>query len=152
MTTTNADRLLELRALVASEHATREQIRKSDKFLSLQAQIVKLTENLSGMTAGIADHSAEYTAAEKAMIAEMAQTGVGKIGNIVAHYRKTNAVNGSRLYRAVGEDIGLFMEIATVSQKALKEFAKGNPDLKDELLGCIEETGQVIDSLTFLDS
>ena len=140
-----------LRAAVADESLKRDAIRKSDKYVKLQEKILKLTADLDAMCSGIPDSAAEYDEAQLALIDEMKRTGDDRVGNFVAHYRHRKAVNGARLFNVLGNDIGLFMEIATVSQKNLNEFAKGNPDLKKELVGCVEDAGKEIDSLTFLD-
>lgn len=143
-----AEKIEELAKACADEHDQREEIRKGKKYMEKQAAIVKLSGELDAMLEDVPDSVPDFEKAKKDMIAEMQQSGRAKIGKVSARYTKSNRVNGAGVFRTLGEDIGLFMEIATISQKSLKEWAKGNPDLKDELIDCIEEAGQTVTDIS----
>lgn len=123
---------------------------QSEEYRNLQLSIENAQALQKSMLSNVPDSSVEYATLKRQVIAEFQSKGIEKHGNVVAQFKERKEVNTRRVLDVLAGDVGLFMELATVQQTKLKDFAKSNPNIKKELTECIEVVAREITDLSIL--
>lgn len=132
------DRFVQLTQKSESESQDRATIKLQSGYYELENLIQDAKEKQEAMLAGVPDSTGDLEAIKIELMDIMKTEGLTKFRSIYAKMGKKSTVNGARLLNTLGGDIGLFMEIATITQKALKDFSDSNYPIKNELLACID--------------
>lgn len=120
---------------IASWEAQSATVKSSKEYQDKLNQLSKLDEDLAAMIP-VRPVDAEYEEIEKNLLARI---DAGEVPDwIVPKYSEKKEVNSRRFYEAIGEDIGIFMDMVSITQAKLKDFAKTQPGLKKSIESCIE--------------
>lgn len=167
MTTTTketfAEQVAELYKQCNQENYERMKVRDTEPYLQLEAEICDVQEEIAILQDQIAqrkeamkmlestieDSTSEYEDAKRKLMDIMRAEGFDSIGCIKAKYSKGNYVSGNALLTAIGGDMDAFMSIASITQKAVKDYAKEihDPKVKKAILGSIHEKEPVLDDI-----
>lgn len=141
-------KVLELRAKVREENLARMAIEDSEQCKALTEQITRLTAERDAMFIDCTDSVPELEAAKKELIAEFKAQNLSEYQGITGQYKIDRKVNANQVLNVLEGDIGIFMDFASMTQKALDQAIEVFPSKKKELLDCIETTQKLAD-LTF---
>lgn len=119
--------------------------KQQPRYIELQDMINQASAEQAAMLAGLPDSEPELEKAKESMMMEMKARGLTTYLSIYAMMGKKKTVNASRLLNVLGGDIGIFMEMAKVTQKQLKDFAEIQPHIEKELMSCIDIEGVMKD-------
>lgn len=145
------DKVVALREVVMLEGVEREKIKLSDLYRQTEEQIATLQRQLTEMTAVVPDSSLELEDAKAALQEAMLESNLDAYGDAKISYREKNRVNVPRVLEVIGGDIGTFLEMTRVTQKTLSEYAKLMPDLKKDLMACVELESRDVVGITISD-
>ena len=139
----------ELRKLtddLEKETIERAAIKSSQEYLDTQNQIEELTAKQGAMLTHVCDSLEAYEDVKDELIEEFNKQNLEEYGGVKANFRKSNKVNCYKVLQTLDGDLDAFNSLASIPQKALKDFAKieGNKAIKKDLYSCIEETGKKI--------
>lgn len=132
------DEFVRLYNKTEQEAVERAQIKLSPKFQELESIRLKAEEEQKAMLSVVTDSSLLVETAKKEMMDNLQQSGLTRFKNIQAKMGKKNVVNTNRLLETLGGDMGIFLEMVGVTQKALKDFSSQNPTIQKELSMCID--------------
>lgn len=150
-----ADRMQELSEAIAQENMQRMRIRETTEYLDIQDElegvqsiiaeyqndVLRLREKQRAIEETVPNSTPEFEQIKGQLIQIMRAEGLESIGAVKAKYSKGKFVNGRQLLSAVGGDLDMFMTIATVTQKAVTDFAKTISDshVAKQIKACIQE-------------
>lgn len=136
--------LAEIREKIEQERIARDRLRSSEEWVELQKQIDLLLEKQGKLILSLEDSSIEYEAKKREIIEKMKEENVYAVGNVSAKFREKKEVNRSKALEALGGDLDMYFTISTITQVALKDFAKENPAFKKGLMDAIEVVSKEI--------
>lgn len=131
-----------LRKQVEQEDIERSKIIYSDAYVELNKKIDALKAQQEEMLSAIPNSAVEMETAKKDLIAAMKVEGLSHFKNAVARYKERKEVNRSKVMEVIGGDWDTYMSISNITQVSLKDFAKSNPLIKNELMDCVESVGK----------
>ena len=143
--------LAALKTRLEAETAERAKVMSSDEYTAIGEQIVELMRKQDALLAPLPDSRLEYDELRKQVIEEMNKEGIFAVGNVAAKWKEKSEVNKERVMTTIGGDIDQYFTLSHVTQVKLKEFAKENPELKKELLNCIEVVSREVIDLEVQD-
>jgi hypothetical protein len=143
--------VISLREAVTREGMERMTIETSPECLAIDHQINDLLERKQAMLATVPNSSSALEEAKRGLMDAMLSQGIDAYGNAKVSYREKNRVNVGRVLEVVGGDIGTFLEMTKVTQKTLADYAKLMPDLKKDLMACVELESREVTGLTISD-
>ncbi len=126
-------------------------IKSSDEYVALSEQIKELADKQSIMIPE-ASKAFEYEALKREIMDEMNSTRDYSVEGLVAKFTEKKEVNQSKLIEVLDGDFGLFQELASVTQKNIKDFAKTQPGLKKPLLNCIEVVSRTLKDVEIINN
>lgn len=139
------DNIIALTQAVERENEDRGVLKLSPKYIELEKVKNEAQLEQDSILNKIPDSSKELQLEKEAMMQLFLEEGLTKFRNCHAKMGNKKEVNISRLLNTLGGDVGLFMEISGVSQRALNDFASSNSHMKTELLSCIDVTHVIKD-------
>lgn len=145
------NQLAELKKTLDLEAAERAKVIASPEYQSLAQRIEACMLQQNSMLSGAPDSRLEYEALRKRVIEEMNKEGIFAVGNVAAKWKEKSEVNKERVMTTIGGDIDQYFTLSHVTQVKLKEFAKENPEMKKELLNCIEVVSREVVDLEIQD-
>lgn len=119
----------------------REAIKKGDAYQALEKQRQEIEAQQKALLDTVPDSSGEFNMDREELIKYMTENGVTRAGEFVAKTRSKSRVDTRRVLEAVGGDIDAMMLLVNVSQKAIDDFSKANPEYKHDLKQCIVDDG-----------
>lgn len=141
-------KVLELRAKVREENLARMAIEDSPRCQELTESIKRLTSERDSMFIDCTDSIPELEAAKKELMEEFKAQNLSEYQGITGKYNIKRDVNPNKVFHVIEGDYGVFMDFASMTQKALDELIEIYPERKKDLLDCIETT-QKLSDLTF---
>ena len=144
-------RLRQLKNEADSENLTINRIKSSDEYVALGAQIKELADQQSAMIPR-EEKAFEYSELKKEILDYMIKNREYDIEGLMAKFTEKKEVNQSKLIEVLGGDFGLFQELANVTQKNIKDFAKTQTGLKKPLLGCIEVVSRTLKDVEIINN
>lgn len=123
------------------EKLKRAQIECSDQYLELSRKIDSLQIEKAAMVESLQDDriESELEDLKTTLFAVMEREGREVVGKWKGKYREEKGVNKRKLLDVLQGDLDRFFEMSSVTQVALKSFAKAEGgDRKDMLMDCIE--------------
>lgn len=129
---------IEAKAKRDAESQQRLAIKMTNEYIDIDRRISQLQDLQAAMLAEVPDSSEEYEKAKADMIAFLTSSSLSHFQNVAAKYREKKEVNKKRVLDALEGDLDRFYELAHITQVRLKEAAKDDPILKNDLLDCIE--------------
>lgn len=136
--------LLPLRDAYLSAFREHQSVIDSEDYKALEAQRIAIEEKQARM---LGSHAEELESTEKALIAALQAENMTELDGVTCKTRKVREVNVGAVLRALGGDIDALVTVASVSQKKLEDWIADNPQMKNELRGCIVEQGVKVVSL-----
>jgi hypothetical protein len=138
-------RYIELSHKVQKEQNERELVKNSGEYLQLDDMRCVCQIKMDDMLETVQDSSSELSDIKDELIKAFREKGVLENGIVKAKTQKRKEVRLGKLLDVMQGDIGQFCDLAKVTQVSLTKYAKEqDEDYKRSLLGCIEETGEVI--------
>ena len=137
---------------VAAEEQERCVIMDDEHYQKLQAEIDFALAEQKKLLSSVCDSTEALAEAKQELIAEFKEQHIDTYDGVVAVKREENRVNANRLLHVFGGDMDMFMTLANITQKSLKDFASldSNRHLKKEILGTIEKVGEKIVDLEII--
>lgn len=136
--------LAELKAKVEAENVERAKVRFGEAFTALTKQIDALVAKQDELLAGLPDSSLEYDSLRKEIIERMKEEKVYAVGSVSAKFREKKEVNRTKVLDALGGDLDAYFTISNITQVAIKDFVKDNPEFKEGLMESIETVSKEV--------
>lgn len=136
-----------LRKTVDEEQRARFTVKQTPQYKKLKYVADQAQELMDEMMDGIKDSSEKLAEAQKQFALELHKKGKTNFEHWNIVYKKAKAVNRDRLINVLGGDVDMYIKLSNVTQKSLKDHAKGNAN-EAELMECIEEN-QVVSDVEF---
>ena len=114
-------------------------ILNSDEYIGLKEVIRVEQERLEKLTKPIQEASFIVQTTQNDLLEWAKENEQFETDDFSVKFREKKEVNKEKLF-GILEDTDLFVSLATISQKVLKDYAKENKDLKKPLENCIEVT------------
>ena len=127
-----------LDAEILKEHSQRKEIIESEEFKALGRIIASAMEEQQGLLETVPNSTSELIEVKQKITNIFREKEIEEFDNCFAKFETKKSVNSTKLLDVIGGDIDLFATLSQVSQKALKEYAKDNKDIKKAILGCIQ--------------
>lgn len=141
------DRVMALRRKHAREESRREAIKLEPRWLAVeehiraaQALIDEHRRWQAARLATVSDCAPALDAATAELYALMVDEGIATHGAAALTYRNASHVDKEKLFALLGENHAAFSELATVTQAALRAYARAEG--KGYLLGAIETAAE----------
>lgn len=144
----------ELRALqseAAIEAISVEKVRQGDEYRGIEKEISELMSLKESL---LPDTPVSRLAAQKLeeLNDAIRTAGVRSVPGLKIKYKVSNFVNQNRVLTALGGDFGIYQELSTITQKALKDFAATqDATTRKSLLDCIEVESETYNGFEFQD-
>lgn len=126
------------------------QVVTSDRYKSISAQVEAGKLELEAMTEGLTEQRTQFESLKDALKKLLKQLKITQVEGCIIKTRQRKEVNKERLFRVMEGDIDNFLVLASITQVALKEFAKSSPALEKELMDCIEPAGEEVSEIEII--
>jgi len=113
-------------------------ILNSDEYCDIAEKIEKLENELKKLAEPLVKQIDLVRNLEKDILIECKEQGLSEYDGYEVKFKKTKKVDNKKLFGVLNNDVDSFVGLATITQKALKDYAKEHKDLKGSLNGCIE--------------
>ncbi len=133
------------KSLSAEINTLENEILNSDEACDLNDEIEELKERLTKLKSPLTEKRTELAKLQATILA--ASDGRTEIDGVIVKYTYKSEVNKSKLIEVLDNDLDTFMILASVTQKAVKDYAKDQPGMKKPLMGCVEVVSTTPSSL-----
>ena len=142
----------ELATMIIKKKNKLKEITNSDEFMELIDKTEDLEDEMNDLRNKRDSLVEPITLLEKAIDDKekaIIKEGIFDANIFKPKHKIMKEVNVNKLYNTIGEQ-DQFMLLVSVTQKAVKDYAKDNKEQKDELLDCIEEKERRLVGLTLI--
>ena len=122
----------------------------SEHYKDLQSKLDDIKAEMDEMTTGLESEKETYNALKNSLKKVLKRLNITQLEGCRLELQQRKEVNKERLLRTLGGDMDNFLILTTVTQVALKEFAKTQPENEKDLLDCIESAGEEVVDIELL--